>query len=49
MVNKELAQERAVTTALKYLRRMTNAIFASRMQRAATKISASQRVFRRTV
>jgi len=47
MVNEELTQERAMASALKYLCRMTDAIFASRMQRAATKISANERLFRR--
>ena len=34
-------------TALKYLSRMTDVIFASSMQRAARRISAYQRIFRR--
>ena len=36
-----------MTAALKYLSRMTDAIFASQMQRAAVKISARQQVFPR--
>jgi hypothetical protein len=36
-----------MTTALKFLSQMTDTIFASRMQRAAVKISARQRMFAR--
>jgi hypothetical protein len=36
-----------MTTALKFLSQMTDAIFANRMQRAAIKISARQHMFGR--
>ena len=36
-----------MTTALKVLSQITDAIFASRMQRAAVKIAARQRMFAR--
>ena len=39
-----------MTAALKYLSEMTDPIFASRMQRAAVKISARERVlYRHTI
>ncbi len=36
-----------MTSALKYLSRMADAIFESHMQRAAVRITARQQVFRR--
>ncbi len=36
-----------MAAALKFLSQITDAIFASRMQRAAVKISARERVFHR--
>ena len=36
-----------MTTALRYLSEMTDAVFASQMRRAAAKICARQRVFHR--
>jgi hypothetical protein len=50
MVNKALTGDRVMTAALKFLSQMTDLIFASRMERAAVKISARERVlYRHTV
>jgi hypothetical protein len=46
-VNNALTGDCVMTAALKFLSQMTDSIFASRMQRAAVKISARERVFYR--
>ncbi len=47
VVNEALTGDCVMTAALKFLSQMTDLIFESRMQRAAVKISARERVFYR--
>jgi hypothetical protein len=49
MVNDAVTGVCVMTAALRFLSEITNSIFASRMQRAAVKISARERVFYRHV
>jgi hypothetical protein len=49
MVNETLTGSAPMTAALKYMRRVTDRMFESQMQRAAVKISERQRYFRRPV
>jgi hypothetical protein len=47
MVNKALTGTLVMAATMKYLRAMTEAIFACQMQRAAVRITTRQRVFGR--